>query len=1155
MPDRKPSEHARRQSDAQHAFLLSLSDALRPLADVEEIQEAAARLLGQHLGVAWAHYGEIDPENATLVVRRSYASGVPSLVGTYPIESSRIHRKLDAGETVVIDDIATDAIVAEETRAQCAGLGMRSFVGVPLVRNGTAFAVVVAAHTATKHWSAAELDLIGEVSKRTEAATLRAATETALRASEEKYRKLFATMDEGYCTYEVIPDENGRVVDLMWLEANAAFERHIGFSDVIGKRLSEIMPGAGPEAFDMVTRVYQTGVPERIENLQATLGRWYSSHCSRVGGDGSRIIAAIFEDITERKKAEAALSESEARFRAIAEQTDAGVAMADREGRLIWVNDRLAEIVARQPDDTMRLSIQDYTHPDDWEENERLFRRMIEDGVPFVLEKRLGHPDGGTRWNRVSVSPRRDAGGRIVGGIAVAIDISDRKLADEGLRESEERMRLAIASTGLGTFDWDLATDRVVVNARFREIVGLPAGSEVIASAMMDGVVHPDDRDWVGARIAAAMDPSSSGTYEFEHRAATSYGVRWLLTSGQVHFAGEGDGRRAVRIVGNDLDITERKKAEASLRESEEQQAFLLELTDALRPLTDPEAIQHEAMRLLGQRLGASRAQYYTADETGEYLSSSGGYTDGVPAAIGKFRLIEFGKYAYDGFHAGETQVVSDARTDPRISAEVLRSYKTVGFLAYIGVPFVQRGRFLGTIAVHQAGPRAWTDAERVLIEETAERAGVAVEHARAEQALRASDERQAFLLKLSDMLRPLSDPSEIQEAACRVLGEYLGVSRAFYGDAEHDQDTLVIGPGYSHDTFPLEGVVRFSEFELDMIHWYRAGHTYVIDDTEHDSRFGEHTKSSFRAIEVRAALGVPLVKEGRIRAIFSLHQTTPRQWTNTDIALLEETAERTWAAIERARAEAEVRSLNETLEQRVTERTSERDALRRQLVQAEEAERQRLSRELHDELGQQLTAFRLGLEDAGRLAATQNEERASTDALLLARIGQLKTLADTMMRGARYIALELRPPELDDVGLASALETYAREWAARYDIAAEFTTTASSEINSIERTIPLDIASALYRIAQEGLTNVAKHARATQVSIVVDQRDTEVRLIIEDNGQGFDVDEARARAREQRRLGLGSMEERAVLLGGRLVIESALARGTTIYVRVPLGR
>jgi PAS domain S-box-containing protein len=150
------------------------------------------------------------------------------------------------------------------------------------------------------------------------------------------------------------------------------------------------------------------------------------------------------------------------------------------------------------------------------------------------------------------------------GGVAVFWrDITPRVRAEAELRASEERLRLAVAATSVGVFDWNLATDRVVVNARFREMFGLPAGEEVIGAAMMGGVVHPEDRAAVEATLAAALDPRSTGAYRFEHRAVTPSGEIWILTFGQVFFAGEGDRRHAVRVIGNELDVTERKRADA----------------------------------------------------------------------------------------------------------------------------------------------------------------------------------------------------------------------------------------------------------------------------------------------------------------------------------------------------------------------------------------------------------------------------------------------------------------------------------------------------------------------------------------------------------------------------------------------------------------
>jgi len=163
---------------------------------------------------------------------------------------------------------------------------------------------------------------------------------------------------------------------------------------------------------------------------------------------------------------------------------------------------------------------------------------------------------------------------------------------------------------------------------------------------------------------------------------------------------------------------------------------------------------------------------------------------------------------------------------------------------------------------------------------------------------------RQAFMLQLSDAMRPLRDPVAMQEAAMRLLGAQLEVNRAFYGDAQPDDDTLVIGPGFSAGAVPLAGSVRFSDFDADMAAWYLAGDTMVIHDTAADARLSEKTRANLAAIDVRAAVGVPLVKDGRVSAIMSVHQTTPRRWTQAEVSLLEETAERTWAAVERAKAE-----------------------------------------------------------------------------------------------------------------------------------------------------------------------------------------------------------------------------------------------------------
>jgi signal transduction histidine kinase len=156
--------------------------------------------------------------------------------------------------------------------------------------------------------------------------------------------------------------------------------------------------------------------------------------------------------------------------------------------------------------------------------------------------------------------------------------------------------------------------------------------------------------------------------------------------------------------------------------------------------------------------------------------------------------------------------------------------------------------------------------------------------------------------------------------------------------------------------------------------------------------------------------------------------------------------------------------------------------------------------------------------------------------------------LAMRIGREVRTLALQLRPSALDDLGLIATLANYVEQWSARVLIAVDFHTTGMEE-----RRLPSSIETALYRIVQEALTNVLKHAQATSVSLIIDRRAEAVHMIVEDDGVGFDVAAARSIAHTEQRLGLVGMDERVAQLGGTLTIESALGRGTTVFVRIPL--
>jgi signal transduction histidine kinase len=214
-----------------------------------------------------------------------------------------------------------------------------------------------------------------------------------------------------------------------------------------------------------------------------------------------------------------------------------------------------------------------------------------------------------------------------------------------------------------------------------------------------------------------------------------------------------------------------------------------------------------------------------------------------------------------------------------------------------------------------------------------------------------------------------------------------------------------------------------------------------------------------------------------------------------------------------------------------------------RRLVTVSEDERRRVSRDLHDTAGQTLTALLLAVK------AARAEPTASPP--VAARLDTVLHLAEELARQLHDLAVRLRPTALDDLGLCPALAQLVSNWSAHSGVPATFDATGVGEA----RFRP-EVETALYRVVQEALTNVAKHARATHVAVLVGRRDGHAVAVIEDNGRGFDPAPAITTPPDgtRRPIGLLGMRERAAVLGGTLEIESSPGAGTTVFARIPLG-
>jgi len=206
------------------------------------------------------------------------------------------------------------------------------------------------------------------------------------------------------------------------------------------------------------------------------------------------------------------------------------------------------------------------------------------------------------------------------------------------------------------------------------------------------------------------------------------------------------------------------------------------------------------------------------------------------------------------------------------------------------------------------------------------------------------------------------------------------------------------------------------------------------------------------------------------------------------------------------------------------------------QVLTAHEAERKRIARELHDDTAQALTSILVRL----RLL-----ERSSHDGEVLRNVVELRDLTSGALDSVRRMAMDLRPASLDDLGLVPALETYAENFANNWPVK------IALEADGLRRRLPRDVELVLYRVAQEALTNIAKHASATTARVQLGRKRNQVTLVVQDDGRGFEMD--RVQRTQGTGLGLFGMQERLALVGGDLQVESTAGHGTSITARVPL--
>ncbi|WNG28772.1 PAS domain S-box protein [Cystobacter fuscus] len=556
-------------------------------------------------------------------------------------------------------------------------------------------------------------------------------------------------------------------------------------------------------------------------------------------------------------------------------QASVGITQRALDGTLVMANQRFCDIVGRALEDVIGHSQQSLTHPDDRDAHAAQWRKLLETGEPYTVDKRNVRPDGSVVWVNNHVALARDERGRPKFAICVTQDITARREAEERLRERERHLRFAQEIGGIGVFTVELATGVLTVTPEFCRLYGIEP-MEHPPAKVIEALLLPEDLHHA-ATVEFRAHGRVSAQAEYRIRQARSGQVRWIARRSEMIRDEMG---HPVRLLGVVQDVTERRATEDRLRETNERLQLAL-----------------NAGSVLGTWVWNIPAGLLTGDER-----FARAFELAPEQAARGLPIEEYGTFVHP-----EDRV--------RIEEQTILTLRTGG-------PYRCEYR----IRRPRGGPYFWIEANGYC------ELGADGQPLRFPGLLMDIDERkqaelrQAAVIEIGDRLRDLSDTADIAGTAMERVGRLLGVSRAGYGTIDASQRYVeverdwVSRPG----TLSVAGLHRFADYGV-YIEALKRGETVAIPDIEQDERTSSGA-DNLRVLGIRALLNVPLLEQGRLVAILYLHDDQVRQWSQDEIDFLRDVADRVRTASERVRAVAQLRQANETLEQRVEERTRERD-------------------------------------------------------------------------------------------------------------------------------------------------------------------------------------------------------------------------------------
>jgi len=467
-------------------------------------------------------------------------------------------------------------------------------------------------------------------------------------------------------------------------------------------------------------------------------------------------------------------------------------------------------------------------------------------------------------WLNLDYSPVIDESGQPGGVIAVVVEITEQVKAARALAQSEQRLQTALsAGRGIGTWDWDVRSDKVVADERFAHLYGVEPDRAKVGAPLGEffGAMHRDDSPRVMAEVKEAI--STGKLFNSTYRLVQPDGsVRWVEAEGQCIMDAQG---RPQRFPGVTFDVTERVEALAAMRESESRYRSLFESIDAGFCIFEVkfDAAGKVVDLLFLEVNPAFAAQTGLTDVTGKLLKT-------ISPNHEQHRMDAYGEVARTG---------KQLRLLDQSKALDGRWFEITAFR--VGEPGQNR--------------------VAALFENVTQRR-------QADLVMQQNAERLRFLDELNRETARVQEPDAILAVTTRMMGEHLGVSICAYADMDADEDAFtILGDWSAPGSSSIVGHYSLKDFGQKAVTELSAGRPLILNDIA--AELPPHEAATFAAIGIAATVCMPLVREGRLTALMAIHDKVPRNWTANEMAMMGEVTERSWAHIERARTMAVVKA------------------------------------------------------------------------------------------------------------------------------------------------------------------------------------------------------------------------------------------------------